>query len=74
MNFEVTRKSIEQDIETFKDRIEQARSKLSKLPKGFLPYPEHKKREKQKKAFKAEIEHVQKLISIAREGLADCEF
>lgn len=73
MQIELTPIEIEQDVENFRNRIEQARIKLSKLPAGFLQYAEYKKREKQRKVLQAEIIHVEKLISIVRECFPDME-
>lgn len=66
---EITTEDILKDIEGFQSRVSIAREKLAMLPTGFLPYPEHKRREKQKRKLQAEVVHVGKLISIARENL-----
>ena len=66
---DITVADIEQDIKNFKDRISATKNKLEMLPVGFLPYPQHKKREKQRRDLKAEINHVQGLIAIAQEAL-----
>ena len=57
------------DIESFKERIASAQAKLESLPVGFLPYPQHKQREKKRRDLKAEINHVKRLIAIAQEAL-----
>jgi len=46
-----------------------ARKKLVELPKGYLPYQRHKKREQQRRDSQAEIDHVRRLIGYAREGI-----
>ena len=45
--FELTEADVLQDIEEFESRIAAAKKKLAALPKGYLPYQEHKKRELQ---------------------------
>jgi hypothetical protein len=67
----LTDEDILQDIENFKKRIQDARGKLDMLPTGHLPYPEHKKREKQRRDLLAEIKHVQKMRGYAEEATAD---
>jgi len=69
MQIILTNEMILEDIAEFQSRIQVVRRKLAKLPAGHLPYPEHKKREKQRKDLQAEIEHVQKMIGYAREAL-----
>ena len=69
----ITDETIRADIAGYRERINQVKAKLDNLPTGYLPYPKYKKREKLRKVLQAEIELVQKLISIAREGLATCE-
>ncbi len=61
---------IKEDIQNYEKRISTAREKLAMLPGGHLPFPEHKKREKQRRELEGEIEHVRNLIKIAREGIA----
>lgn len=73
MRLELTQADIAADIEQFRVRIDTARSKLDQLPTRYLPYQEYKRREKQKHDLQAEIEHVQKLICIAKEGIEACE-
>ena len=69
MQIQLTPEDIEQDIENFLTRIEQAKAKLANLPTGYFPYSEHKKREKQRRDLQTEIKHVENLIRIAQEGL-----
>lgn len=69
----LTDKEIQQDIQEFQDRISAARGKLAGLPDGRLPFPEHKKREKQRRELEDDIRHFQKIITYAREGLDNCE-
>jgi len=57
------------DIRGFERRIQAAHDKLAALPEGYLPYREHKKREKLRRELQAEIKHVLGLISYARETL-----
>ena len=67
----LTVEQIEKDIAGFEQRIQIAREKLGELPAGYLPYPEHKKRKKQRRDLQAEIEHVQKMIGYAKEALME---
>ena len=67
----LTDQEILEDIEDFKDRISDARQKLADLPEGYLPYSEHRKREKKRQDLQDDIEHIEKLISIARETLEE---
>ena len=71
MEIELTTEDILKDIEGYRDRIAAAREKLAALPAGHLPYPQHKKREKQRRELQAEIEHVQKLIEYANEAIEE---
>ena len=71
---QLTNADIREDIREFKQRIQTAREKLAELPEGYLPYTEHKKREKQRRDLQAEIEHVQKLIRYAGEVLPNCNY
>jgi hypothetical protein len=41
------------------------------LPAEYQPYPEHNKREKQRKDLRAEIEHVQKNDKLRGEALEE---
>ena len=67
----LTDEDIQEDIRGFERRIQEARDKFSELPTGHLAYPQHKKREKQRRDLQAEIKHVQGLILIAKEALTD---
>lgn len=69
MNLTLTKSDIEKDIKGFEDRIATAQNKLDQLPTGSLPYHESKKRKHQRRKFKAEIKHVKKLISYAKEAI-----
>ena len=66
----ITNEIIREDIENFNKRIRDAKTKLKDLPEGYLSYQEHKKREKKRHILESEIEHVKRLIHIAKEGLA----
>jgi hypothetical protein len=66
----LTDQEILDDIAGFKDRILAAQAKLEDLPAGKLPYKEHQKREKARKVYEADIDHVQRLIEIAEEALS----
>lgn len=68
--FELTSKDIQTYIMIYQQRLDQARAKLESLPGGYLPYPEFKKREKQRQSLQAEIEHVRNLMRLAQEGIA----
>ena len=65
----LTVEQIEQDIEGFQDRIALAKSRLSELPAGRLPFKGHKRREKQRREYKAECSHCFQLIEYANEGI-----
>ena len=65
---------IKEDIDRFRIRIAEARQKLSELPVGLLRYPEHRRRELKRAVYQGEIEHVQRLIQYAMEGLHDQGF
>lgn len=71
MQIELTTESILKDIEGFQARISEAKNKLAGLPGGYLSYPEHKKREKQRRELEDEIDHVKILIGYAEEALDD---
>lgn len=68
---ELSIKDIEQDISGYQDRIIAARVKLDMLPGGYLEFKEHKKREQQRRALQAEIQHVENLIRIANEAIEE---
>jgi len=65
----LTTEEIEQDILNYQARITAARRKLQLLPAGYLPFQEHKKREKVRRDLVAECHHVKTLIKIANDGL-----
>jgi hypothetical protein len=67
----LTDREIREDIHNFEKRISTAREKLAMLPGGQLPFPEHKKREKQRREMQADIQHVQKLIGYAAEAFGE---
>ena len=60
---------IQNDISEYQDRISKAQVDLANLPAGYLPYQEHKKREKVRRDLQAEVKHVQGLIGYAHEGI-----
>jgi len=60
---------IREDISEYQERISSAREKLSELPEGYLPFKQHKIREKQRRDLQAEIKHVEILTGYAFEGL-----
>lgn len=67
----LTTEIILEDIAKYRRRIEAARGKLAALPEEYVPYPEYKKREAARRSLENEIQHVEKLIEIAREALHD---
>ena len=67
MNLTVT--EIKEDITGYEDRIDLARLKLSELPEGYLPFKQHRARERRRRDLQAEIEHVKQLIIYANEGI-----
>jgi len=66
----LTVEQIEKDITEFQNRIAKAKTDLAALPEGYLPFKQHKRREKQRRDLKSEIEHVNILIGYAREGIS----
>ena len=70
----LTAQQVEQDFKQWQARLDKAQQVLVELPKGRLPYPEHKKREKRRRQNEAEIQHVKGLFRIAREGLRENRF
>jgi hypothetical protein len=67
----LTLENILKDIEGFKDRIYKAQQKLSALPKNVTGYRERKKIRFKRKTLEQEIEHVKRLILIARDALEE---
>ena len=65
----ITKKEIKEDIKDLKGQLATARKKLKSLPRGFIPYPEHKKRERERYRLLDEIEHLKKILKIAQESL-----
>ena len=66
----LTIKDIKRDIAGFEERIAKAQTELAVLPEGYLPFKQHKHREKQRRNLQAEIEYVKILIKYAKEGKA----
>ena len=60
---------ISRDIEKFNERISKAQKQLEELPTGFLPFKDHKTREKQRRECESEVRHVRQLIRYASTGL-----
>jgi len=60
---------IQNEIKGFKQRIEKARAELAGLPEGYLPYQEHKRRERIRREGEAEIEHCKQLVLYGMEGI-----
>ncbi|MBC8394273.1 MAG: hypothetical protein H8E17_17105 [Deltaproteobacteria bacterium] len=71
MQIELTTESILKDIEGYQTRISAAQNKLESLPAGRLPYPQHKRRQKQRRELEGEIQHVENLIRIANEAIEE---
>lgn len=65
----LTISDIQKDIMGYQQRIQTAEQQLANLPEGYLPYAEHKRREKVKRECQAEIDHVKGLIGYAIEGI-----
>ena len=70
----LTQKQIEQDFKQWQARLDKAQRVLVELPKGRLPYPEHKRRENRRQQNESEIQHLKGLFRIAREGLRENRF
>jgi len=62
-------KDIENDISGYQTRISSARKKLTGLPEGYLPYHEHKKREKMRRELESDIKYYFQVVIYANEGL-----
>lgn len=62
----LTDEELQKDLKGYYGRLQVTRNKLNNLPVGYLPYQEHKKREKARRMLKDEIKHVQKLIHIGK--------
>ena len=70
MNYLIlTNEMIRSDLAGFQGRLQEARDKISKLPAGYLPYQEHKKREQTRRVLNDEIDHVKNLIHITNEAI-----
>ena len=65
----LTVNEIKKDIAEYEDRIHSARLSLHYLPKGKLPYKEHKRCEKLKRKYRGEVKHCEQLIKYANEGI-----
>ena len=66
----LTTEIIKADIAIYWQRIDAALSAIAELPGGQLPYPEHKKREQQRRALYGGISHNETLTRSAEEALA----
>jgi hypothetical protein len=66
----LTIEDIQRNIAGFQERISKAQTELTALPKGYLPFKQHKRREKQRRDLQAEIKHVNILIGYAKEGIS----
>ena len=65
----LTVSDIQRHIVEYKARIEVSKLNLANLPKGRLPVQEHKKRESQRREYRSDIKHYERLIRYAREGI-----
>jgi hypothetical protein len=65
----ITQEIILRDVGGFERRIIEAREKLAALPTGGLAWVDHKRRETKRKEYLDEIQHVNRLIQYAKEGL-----
>ena len=52
MTTQISREEIINDIRVFEIRLHKAQNSLAKLPDGYLPYPEYKKRERQRMIYR----------------------
>lgn len=68
---QISNEEIKEDIRNLKSRLATARKKLKALPTGYIPYPAHKQRERQRYRLLDEIENLKKILKIAQEGLKD---
>jgi len=66
----LTVEQIETDIAGFQGRIAKVQAELAALPTGRLPYQQHRKREKIRRACEAEVKHCLQLIKYACEGIS----
>jgi len=67
----LTDEELQKDLAGFDRRLQASREKLAALPDGYLPYQEHKKREKTRRILESDRRHIQNLIHIAEEALVD---
>jgi len=65
----ITIESIRKDIEGYQERIAKAREQINLLPAEYLPYQDHRKKEKQRRDCVAEVRHCEQLILYALEGI-----
>lgn len=65
----LTIEDIKRDIAGFEDRIQKAQDQLHSLPEGYLPFKDHKAREKRRRDLQGEIQHATQLIAYAYEGI-----
>jgi hypothetical protein len=66
---DLTIPDIKKDIAGFEERIAKAKTELAALPKGYLPYPEHNCRGKQRREYESECSHCKQLIAYGKEGI-----
>jgi hypothetical protein len=69
----LSKEDILNDIEVYQARLDRIRDRLQELPaKGSNVYEGGKVRATRRR-LRAEIKHVQGLVALAREALAECE-
>lgn len=69
--FLLTDEDIRKDIRGFEKRIQEAKAKLAKLPETVRPWQARKKLKEKRRILTSEIEHVKRLITIAKEATTD---
>jgi hypothetical protein len=67
----LTKEDVLNDIERFEKRIQITQEKLTALPQKATGYKERKKLKFKRRILRQEIEHVKRLIAIAKETLPE---
>ena len=69
MKIDLSNEMIQSDLAGYRERLLSAETELAGLPSGHIPYQQHKAREAQRKEYLSDIEHLNRLIGYAKEGL-----
>lgn len=71
MQIRLTDEMVLNEIESFEDRIKIAKLALASLPATAANYKDRKKIQVRRRVLQDEINHVYRLISIAKEAMDD---